>query len=170
SKFQAYRPAVFGFVGSFCIQAAVASTHTLFIIIPYDMVFMILIRLTALQFRMVNKEWKTLFDADLSSKKGIEEFRGRFRRCIKHYDFLLQYTKTINDRYSLHLAVILFAVIVGNDIMEIYRIANAATIESAIRSVCYVAAGVLVIFLLCFMIPAQELTDEVLLLFIRLSS
>nr|CAI5841254.1 unnamed protein product [Callosobruchus analis] len=96
----------------YLIQASVAVTHTLLLIFPFDMLFMILIRCTTFQFKLVNEEWKTLFDVDLSSEKGIEELRGRFRRCIQHYDFLLQYTKAINDRYSIHLAVVCFAIVV----------------------------------------------------------
>ncbi|CAH1986773.1 unnamed protein product [Acanthoscelides obtectus] len=44
--------------------------------------------------------------------------------------------------------------------MEMYRIAKASTIGAALRSFLFVVAGVLQMFLMCFALPAQKLTDE----------
>ncbi|VEN49693.1 unnamed protein product [Callosobruchus maculatus] len=93
---------------------------------------MILVTCTTFQFKLLNDELKSLFDEDLSTREAINKFHER-------------YTKTINDRYSLHLAVLFFTL---------------TTFEAALRSILFVVAGVAQIFMMCYTIPAQRLTDE----------
>nr|CAH7732186.1 unnamed protein product [Callosobruchus chinensis] len=157
--FEAYRPPGFGYLVNLGIQGFVGFSHIMYGIFPFDMIFMILVTCTTFQFKLLNEELKSLFDEDLSTGEAIEKFHERFKRCVEHYDFLLEYTKTINDRYSLHLAVLFFTLF-GCDTMEMYRIAKSTTIEAALRSILFVVAGVAQIFLMCYTIPAQRLTDE----------
>ncbi|CAH1986774.1 unnamed protein product [Acanthoscelides obtectus] len=88
--FEAYRIPALGYLGNLGIQAYVGFTHIVYGIFPFDMIFMILVTCTTVQFKMLNEELRSLFDRDLRSEVSNDKFRERFNRCIKHYDFLLQ--------------------------------------------------------------------------------
>ncbi|CAH1986776.1 unnamed protein product [Acanthoscelides obtectus] len=123
------------------------------------MLFMILLSCTTLQFQLLNEEIRTLFAANLDNENAVADFRKKLKRCIGHYDFLLRYTKAINDEFSIPLAFSLVTMF-GCHTVEMYRLAKAQSFAAALRSLLFVTVGVWMVFMKCFSIPAQRLTDE----------
>ncbi|VEN49689.1 unnamed protein product [Callosobruchus maculatus] len=157
--YEAYRPPGVTYFIALGIQAFTGFTHIVYGVFPFDMVFMILVTCTALQFQLLNEELRGLFDSQLNTKEAVAEFKKELKKCIRHYDFLLQYAKTINDEFSVPLAFSLVTMF-GCHTVEMYRLAKAQNFGTALRSILFVVAGVLIVFMQCFSIPAQRLTDE----------
>nr|CAH7732188.1 unnamed protein product [Callosobruchus chinensis] len=157
--YEAYRPPGVTYFIALGMQAFTGFTHIVYGIFPFDMLFMILMSSTALQFQLLNEELQGLFDTELDTEEAVVEFEKELKKCIRHYDFLLQYTKTINDEFSVPLAFSLVTMF-GCHTVEMYRLAKAQSFGTALRSILFVVAGIVIVFLQCFSIPAQRLTDE----------
>ncbi|VEN60814.1 unnamed protein product, partial [Callosobruchus maculatus] len=121
--YQAYRPPGVTYYMALGIQGFTGFTHIINGIFPFDVLFMIMLSCTALQFRLLNEELQTLFDVDRDTGKADLQFRKKLQRCITHYDFLLQYAKTINDELSIPLTFSLVTMF-GCHTVEMYRLAK----------------------------------------------
>nr|CAI5852491.1 unnamed protein product [Callosobruchus analis] len=127
--------------------------------LAFDTMFMIILTYTRVQFEMLNKELKRIFDAELTNEKALQGFKSRMRACIEHHDFLMRHSETISDKFSVTVGAFFITVFIC-DTLETYRIVNTTELVIALKSFIFVTAGVVAMSSMCYFIPAQLLTDE----------
>ncbi|VEN41315.1 unnamed protein product, partial [Callosobruchus maculatus] len=134
-------------------------THLACGMLAFDMMFMTILTYTRVQFEILNKELKGIFDAELSNEKALQRFKSRMRACIEHHDFLMRHSATISSTFSVTVGAFFVTVFVC-DTLETYRIVNATELLIILKSFVFVTAGVVAMSSMCYFIPAQLLTDE----------
>ncbi|CAH2012156.1 unnamed protein product [Acanthoscelides obtectus] len=125
----------------------------------FDMILYITMAHTGAQLKILNKVISGAYDMKIQNKSDLKKFKLLMKRCIEHHDFLLRYIKSIDKEYAGPLASFFMSMFMGN-VVESYRFTTSNDIVATIRSLLYVTTGILVIFFVCYFIPAQFIQDE----------
>ncbi|KAG5877777.1 hypothetical protein JTB14_003174 [Gonioctena quinquepunctata] len=155
-----YRPEWLNYYILLFCQEFICLLTVLLPISAMDFIFMTTVRLTRIQFRILNREMEQIFDGvkeeDTREKKRI--FDRRIKRCVDHHDFLLRYGQQINETFSMSVLLFLIIIILSMCV-EMYSLSTETNWEGRRRALVYTVTGCIE-FLVCYCYPCQDLMDE----------
>ncbi|KAG5885622.1 hypothetical protein JTB14_006168 [Gonioctena quinquepunctata] len=153
--FECFRPEWLGYYPLLFYENLTSAVSILSPVLGMDVFFMSIIRLTQIQWVLLNREILTIFDMKEAKKEVIET---KIRRCVNHHNFLLEYGKLINETFSISL-LLYEMIIVLSMCVDMYVASTVSDLKSLRIALLYCAA-VCVALMLCFCCPCQDLTDE----------
>ncbi|KAG5898285.1 hypothetical protein JTB14_008628 [Gonioctena quinquepunctata] len=139
------------------IYQGLIAPQTVLSLLGSDMLFLGLVKLTQIQFKLLNQEMKTIFD-EINDDDFEEVTKRRLSRCIRHHLFLLDFGKRIGNIFSVGIFVYV-VVLVLHMCVEMYLSSVLTSPFMYIQSIFISMAGVY-IFGFVYCIPAHSLVDE----------
>nr|CAH7766228.1 unnamed protein product [Callosobruchus chinensis] len=155
--YECYRPPWLPYHVLLVLEQVVGTMCTLFTMLPVDFMFMSLITLTLVQYKLLNMELKQLFDTEAKThhKESLERKIGE---CVKHHAYLYDYIKRINDTFSTSMLVF-HVIVILSMCMEMYRVSSQSDLSVCLRPMLYTSFG-LFQFIICYCAYSQALIDE----------
>ncbi|CAH1105164.1 unnamed protein product [Psylliodes chrysocephalus] len=139
-----------------------AEQYTMVIIycgcISFDTFFGSTIILTAIQFKMLNKEIQRVLASTLVNEEDQRLVRIKLKKCIEHHNFLLNFVKKINNTISLGLLLFTGVIILSNCI-EFFAIVSGQPTNEFFKSLFYIIS-LTNEFVAFYIVPGQLLTAE----------
>nr|CAI5842987.1 unnamed protein product [Callosobruchus analis] len=162
--YECYRPPWLPYYVLLILEQFVGTMCTLFTMLPVDFLFMSLITLTLVQYKMLNMELRQLFDTEAKPHKKFLE--RKIGECVKHHAYLHDYIKRINDTFSTSLLVF-HVIVILSMCMEMYRasthnlalIFHRSDLSVCLRPMLYTSFG-LFQFIICYCAYSQALISE----------
>ncbi|CAG9858899.1 unnamed protein product [Phyllotreta striolata] len=128
----------------------------LFTLMSFDIMFQTLLFQTQLQFKMLNKKYKHLFDYE---NLGPTALKSMLKECVDHQSFLIDFVNRIKDTFSLSLLLFVGNIIVSLCMSVYIILSDNSKLNLKIEAVVHTIAGLNEIGL-CYSIPAQMFMDE----------
>ncbi|CAH1999455.1 unnamed protein product [Acanthoscelides obtectus] len=155
--YQSYRPPWLPYPILLFQQIIVGSLCTLGAMLPVDFLFMSIVTLTTVQYKILNVELRQLFDIeDTAQRKQL--LKKKIGEYVRHHAYLYDYVKRINNTFSPSLLVFLVIVLLSM-CMEMYRTSTQSNLSVCIRPLLYTSFG-LFQFFICYCAYSQALINE----------
>ncbi|CAG9817042.1 unnamed protein product [Phaedon cochleariae] len=118
---ECYRPEWIGYSFLLLYQEGVALLTILIPVMAMDFFFMATLRLTEIQFRLLNREIKNMFKITEDVPKELFSIivEDKLKRCVERHNFLLSYVQLINETFSSSL-LIFRTIIIMSMCVEMY--------------------------------------------------
>nr|ALR72580.1 odorant receptor OR37 [Colaphellus bowringi] len=160
--FECYRPEWMGYYTLLLFEDVTSIITILCPVLAMDVFFVTIIKLTQIQWKMLNSEIQSMFDLSPSGKISREDEENimvmKIKKCVVHHNFLLNYQQLLNDTFSIPLFFFLIVIVLCMCV-EMYVISTVSDWESLRTAIVYTATGCLE-FMLCYCYPCQDLSDE----------
>nr|XP_023023947.1 uncharacterized protein LOC111512084 [Leptinotarsa decemlineata] len=151
--FDCYVPSWLGYYWVLIYQELVSMNTIMLPVLAMDYFFMTTVRLTQVQFKILNEKVKRIFNNDGN------DIDTNIKECVKYHNFLLRYAHMINETFSIFLLHLLCIEVLLMS-FEIYTIMMKSDLETMRDGLIYIAATC-TDFMLCFCYPSQALMDEI---------
>ncbi|XP_023019277.1 odorant receptor 22a [Leptinotarsa decemlineata] len=157
--FDCFRPQWAGYYGLLIYEDITAIISILFPILSVDLFFMGLMRLTQIQWKLLNHELYHTFDHIHMKDDSVQEkIKLKIKKCVCHHEFLIRYVEKINDTFSTSLFFYM-VIIVLSMCVEMYNATTFSDPQIIRRAFVYTTAGCTA-FMICFCYPCQDMIDE----------
>ncbi|CAH1105163.1 unnamed protein product [Psylliodes chrysocephalus] len=124
----------------------------------FDVFFGTIIALTAIQWKMLNKQIEIVLANTLLNDENRLLVQNKLNKCIAHHNFLLNFVKKINTTISLGLLTYI-GVIILSTCVELFAIVSGKPGHQFFNSVDYIIS-LTIQFVVLYIIPGQLLTAE----------